>query len=69
MWNFKSISILKVSEELKLKVFQITRLMKSKNSLNEALRYIVIKREGFIQVLFLESLITVKLTELSQPEI
>ena len=69
MWNFKSISILKVSEELKLKVFQITRLMKSKNSLNETLRYIVVKREGFIQVLFLESLITVKLTELSQPEI
>ena len=69
MWNFKSISILKVSEELKLKVFQITRLIKSKNSLNEALRYIVIKREGFIQVLFLESLITVKLIELSQPEI
>ena len=69
MSSFKSISILKVSEELKLKVFQITRLMKSKNSLNEALRYIVIKREGFIQVLFLESLITVKLTELSQPEI
>ena len=69
MWNFKSISILKVSEELKLKVFQITMLMKSKNSLNEALRYIVIKREGFIQVLFLESLITVKLIELSQPEI
>lgn len=69
MSSFKSISILKVSEELKLKVFQITRLMKSKNSLNEALRYIVIKREGFIQVLFLESLITVKLIELSQPEI
>lgn len=69
MWNFKSISILKVSEELKLKVFQITRLIKSKNRLNKALRYIVINREGFIQVLFLESLITVKLTELSQPEI
>lgn len=69
MSSFKSISLLKVSEELKLKVFQITRLMKSKNSLNEALRYIVIKREGFIQVLFLESLITVKLIELSQPEI
>ena len=69
MSSFKSISILKLSEELKLKVFQITRLMKSKNSLNEALRYIVIKREGFIQVLFLESLITVKLIELSQPEI
>lgn len=69
MSSFKSISILKVSEELKLKVFQITRLMKSKNSLNEALRYIVIKREGFIQVLFLESLITVKLIQLSQPEI
>lgn len=69
MWNFKSISILKVSEELKLKVFQITRLIKSKNRLKKALRYIVINREGFIQVLFLESLITVKLTELSQPEI
>ena len=69
MWNFKSISILKVSEELKLKVFQITRLIKSKNRLNKALRCIVINREGFIQVLFLESLITVKLTELSQPEI
>ena len=69
MWNFKSISILKVSEELKLKVFQITRLIKSKNRLNKALRYIVINREGFIQVLFLESLITVKLIELSQPEI
>ena len=69
MSSFKSISILKVSEELKLKVFQITRLMKSKNSLNETLRYIVVKREGFIQVLFLESLITVKLIELSQPEI
>lgn len=69
MSSFKSISILKVSEELKLKVFQITRLIKSKNRLNKALRYIVINREGFIQVLFLESLITVKLTELSQPEI
>ena len=69
MWNFKSISILKVSEELKLKVFQITRLIKSKNRLKKALRYIVINREGFIQVLFLESLITVKLIELSQPEI
>ena len=69
MWNFKSISILKVSEELKLKVFQITRLIKSKNRLNKALRYIVINREGFIQVLFLESLITVKLIQLSQPEI
>lgn len=69
MWNFKIISILKVSEEPKLKVFQITRLIKSKNRLNKALRYIVINREGFIQVLFLESLITVKLTELSQPEI
>ena len=69
MWNFKIISILKVSEEPKLKVFQITRLIKSKNRLNKALRYIVTNREGFIQVLFLESLITVKLTELSQPEI
>ena len=69
MSSFKSISILKVSEELKLKVFQITRLIKSKNRLNKALRYIVINREGFIQVLFLESLITVKLIELSQPEI
>ena len=69
MSSFKSISILKVSEELKLKVFQITRLIKSKNRLKKALRYIVINREGFIQVLFLESLITVKLTELSQPEI